>query len=108
MKKLTLAVCIGLLSTAASLPALATKHTSQHKTIATKIATSPIDINTASAVQLSHIKGIGTKKAAAIVAYRQAHGRFKSLSDLALVKGISDKTIARWQKNNSDRLVVKK
>lgn len=54
-----------------------------------------IDINTATADQLEKgLKGIGPSKAAAIVKYRQEHGRFNSVEELTNVPGIGDKTLA--------------
>ncbi len=48
-----------------------------------------IDINAADAAALSrHLKGVGDKKAEAIVAYREEHGPFRSLRDLEQVKGV--------------------
>lgn len=48
-----------------------------------------IDINTADAASLSrHLKGVGEKKAKAIVDYRQEHGPFRALRDLEQVKGV--------------------
>lgn len=53
-----------------------------------------VNINTADAEQLaSSLQGIGASRAAAIVAYRQEHGSFKSVDDLKLVKGIGDSTL---------------
>lgn len=52
-----------------------------------------VDINSASASQLAALKHIGVKKAAAIVAYRNAHGSFKSIEDLSKVKGISQRIV---------------
>ncbi len=53
-----------------------------------------IDINTADAKAISsNLKGIGMKKAEDIVAYRKKHGDFKSIQDLAKVKGIGTKTV---------------
>ena len=53
-----------------------------------------IDINTATAEQLDKgVKGIGPKKAADIVKYREANGPFKSVDDLAKVPGIKGKTL---------------
>ncbi|MGR9101161.1 MAG: ComEA family DNA-binding protein, partial [Gammaproteobacteria bacterium] len=49
----------------------------------------PVNVNTASAQELSDaLKGIGLKKAEAIIQYREANGAFKTLSDLSKVKGI--------------------
>lgn len=60
----------------------------------------PVDINTANAMTISkNLKGIGIKKAEAIVAYRDKHGKFKSVDDLAKVKGIGKKTIAMNKAN---------
>ncbi|QBY05782.1 helix-hairpin-helix domain-containing protein [Thalassotalea sp. HSM 43] len=56
---------------------------------------SRVDINKANAAQLSELKGLGSKKAQAIVDYRQANGPFKSLTDLANVKGIGEKFIEK-------------
>jgi competence protein ComEA len=48
----------------------------------------PINLNTASAQQLTALPGIGEVLAGRIVAYRQAHGPFKSVDDLLAVDGI--------------------
>lgn len=63
-----------------------------------------VDINTADAQTLAAvIKGVGTDKAEAIVAYRDSHGPFKSVDDLSKVKGIGQKTIDR----NRDAITAK-
>ena len=57
-------------------------------------AADSIDINTADAGTIATtMKGVGETKAAAIVAYRNDHGAFKSVDDLVLVKGIGEKTV---------------
>lgn len=56
-------------------------------------ANAPININTASATELTTIKGIGPAKAQAIVEHREKNGQFKSVDDLKLVRGIGDKMI---------------
>jgi competence protein ComEA len=54
----------------------------------------PVNINNADADTLAkELKGIGASKAAAIVDYRQKHGPFRSVEELALVKGIGQKFI---------------
>jgi competence protein ComEA len=60
-------------------------------------ASDKIDLNTASAVQLQELHGIGEKTAAAIVAYREAHGAFKSVDDLTHVKGIGEKKLSKLE-----------
>ncbi len=53
-----------------------------------------VNINQADAVTLSsELKGIGEKKAQAIIDYRKQNGPFKSIEELQNVKGISIKTI---------------
>ena len=48
-----------------------------------------VDINSADAKTLAQaLDGVGLVKAEAIVAYRNAHGPFESVEDLAKVKGI--------------------
>jgi competence protein ComEA len=54
----------------------------------------PVDVNTADAETISaELKGVGITKAIAIVEYRKANGPFTSVDDLALVKGIGDRTV---------------
>jgi competence protein ComEA len=47
-----------------------------------------LDLNTATADQLDGLPGVGPVTAAAIVAWRQTHGRFTSVDQLAEVDGI--------------------
>lgn len=53
-----------------------------------------IDINTADVKALAkNIKGIGDKKAQAIVDYRTEHGNFTAVEELTKVKGIGKKIV---------------
>ncbi|MGE4295816.1 MAG: ComEA family DNA-binding protein [Campylobacterales bacterium] len=52
-----------------------------------------VDINSASADQLSTLKGIGPAKAALIVDWREKNGKFKTVDELTQVKGIGSKTL---------------
>ncbi|MGC8594788.1 MAG: ComEA family DNA-binding protein [Candidatus Kryptoniota bacterium] len=60
----------------------------QHKK---KLAVSPVDINIASAEELTSLPGIGQATAERIVEYRKIHGKFASIEDLMNVKGIGEK-----------------
>ena len=56
---------------------------------------SPVNVNKASAEEIAEaLKGVGVKKAEAIVAYRKERGAFSSVDELINVKGIGQKTIA--------------
>ena len=63
----------------------------------------PVDINTADADTLaSAIDGVGEKKAATIVQYRETNGPFASVDELANIKGIGAGTVDR----NREKLTV--
>lgn len=50
----------------------------------------PINLNTATADELTMVKGIGDAKANSIIAYREEHGAFNSVEELKEVDGIGD------------------
>lgn len=52
-----------------------------------------VNINTATLEELQTIKGIGKKKAEAILQYRKEHGPFHTKEDLLQVKGIGKKAL---------------
>ena len=57
-------------------------------------AATQVDINSADAKTLAQaLDGVGLVKAEAIVAYRNAHGPFESIEDLAKVKGIGPRVL---------------
>jgi len=62
-----------------------------------------ININTAdSEAMVEDLVGVGPQKAMAIVRYRQQHGPFQKVDDLALVDGIGAKTVEQ----NRSRMTV--
>jgi len=65
--------------------------------------TARININTADAKELATLKGIGEKKAQAIVDFRSENGPFKKVEDIMLVKGIGQKLFTTIQ----DQIAVK-
>lgn len=57
------------------------------------MAVAAVNINTATQAELEAVKGIGAGKARAIVEHRDKNGPFKSLDDLAKVKGFGQKSV---------------
>ena len=51
-----------------------------------------VNLNTASAVELEKLPGIGQKVAARIVEYREKRGPFKKIEELMNVQGIGEKS----------------
>ena len=62
----------------------------QTEAAAESAPTQLVDLNTADAETLQTLPGIGPAKAAAIIAYREEHGPFAALQDVANVLGISE------------------
>ena len=58
-----------------------------------------ININTADVAELTKLKGIGIKKAEAIITWREANGDFKSVEQLIEVKGIGEATLMQNREN---------
>ena len=61
-----------------------------------------ININNASAVELTQLKRIGPKLSQRIVEYREKHGPFERPEDIMQVRGIGPKTFAL----NKDRITT--
>ncbi|MGD2037005.1 MAG: helix-hairpin-helix domain-containing protein [Desulfobacterales bacterium] len=64
--------------------------------------TQKININTAPADELMILKGIGVKKAKAIIEFRENNGPFEQPEDLINVPGIGPKTFEA----NKNRIIV--
>ena len=64
----------------------------------------PVNINTADAESISReLKGVGMKKAQAIVEYRDRNGKFESPEDLLNVKGIGSAVL---EDNRADIVIA--
>jgi competence protein ComEA len=75
---------------------------SPEKTIANPVS-ARVNINIADEETLvAELKGIGIKRAKAILTYRDEHGPFKSIDDLMKVKGISKKIVDK----NREKIMV--
>ncbi|WP_421259516.1 ComEA family DNA-binding protein [Aeromonas sp. 602826] len=104
MKKLSavmLLACLPLLNQ----PVLAADKTVPKQTTAAPAAveSGKVNINTATLAELTSLKGIGDKKAQAIVDYREKQGKFSSVDQLADVNGIGPATLEA----NRDMIIVK-
>ena len=56
-----------------------------------------VNINTATVEELKTLKGVGEKKAEAIIDYRKKNGSFKTKEDLMKVRGIGKKLFESFQ-----------
>lgn len=61
-----------------------------------------VHLNNSTVEDLVTLKGVGQKKAQAIVIYRKQRGEFKSVSELTNVKGIGEKVLT----DNKGRLKI--
>jgi len=57
------------------------------------VAPARVDVNSATAEELTRLSGIGPVLAQRIVAYREAHGLFRSIDALDAVPGVGQATI---------------
>lgn len=92
MKTLQLATAVALLLSSIT-SVMAYDDNYQEDSLMQTVISEPININNASIEQLILLKGIGKKKAQAIVTYREENGAFITVDDLVNVKGIGDKII---------------
>jgi competence protein ComEA len=58
-------------------------------------ATSPVNLNAATAAQLQTLPGVGASAAQRILDYRQKNGSFKKIEELMNVKGIGEKSFLK-------------
>ena len=72
-------------------------------TVTTAKESGKVNLNTANINELTALKGIGEKKAQAIVDYREKQGKFTTVDQLADVSGIGPATLEA----NRDMIIVK-
>lgn len=107
MRHTFLASLLLALATTFSLSAVAAPAPAPVELSATAVAApqvmAQLDLNTADAATLQReLKGIGKTKAEAIVAYREANGKFTSVDELLEIKGIGKALLER----NRDKVMV--
>ncbi|MEZ5556884.1 ComEA family DNA-binding protein [Haliea sp.] len=87
----TLAVCLCLAGVTAPVSAAP-----DVPPLAAEASVARVNINTADAATLAaRLKGVGLSRAQDIIRYREAYGPFKSVEELADVKGIGQSTLER-------------
>lgn len=85
-----LALLFGFSSFVSATETTSAVQTAKQVAVASEVA---ININTADAQELTKLKGVGEKKAEAIIAWRKENGNFKTVEDLLEVKGIGESTL---------------
>lgn len=89
--------CIFLFNANTAFAATAKHKTSIVSAVPDKYKTSDgkININTIDEDNLAKVKGVGAKRAASIMAYREAYGSFKSVDELKNVKLVGPKVFKK-------------
>lgn len=97
IKSFSTLIILLLLLTAAPLHADSQQTTNIEETVQLQ----SIDINRADIATLTQLKGIGEKRAQAIVTYREQFGDFRTIEDLMNVKGIGEQVVLK----NKERII---
>lgn len=101
IRHLTAMLSLFVLSSAIHATAIPLSTPPANAVITTAQTTPKINLNTADVSVLSKsIKGIGIKRAEAIIKYRDTHEGFKSLDELAQVPGLGKNFVT----NNAEKL----
>lgn len=103
MKALLTVISLVVLMLGGVSTALAVEGVSAAKPAKTEVVApkNVVNINTADAQELTKLKGVGEKKAEAIIAWRNENGGFKTVDDLLEVKGIGEATLEANRENIS-------
>ena len=87
---------------AASNPQSGAGRASKPPVTATVMSTEVVNLNSATAMQIASLPGIGPKTAELVVQYRTKNGPFKKIEEIMNVRGIGEKSFLRIK----DRLTV--
>ncbi len=103
-KTLSTIACVSLLTCVSQFSFAQPNSVEQTSTtkISQKAEQSIVNLNKSNLDELLTLKGIGKKKAQAILSYRKQIGNFTSIKELAQVKGVGVKIIS----DNKARLVI--
>jgi len=93
-RALSVLLLLLVLHAAAAAPPLAAQAEAKAQPAASG-STKVVDLNTASAEELSTVPGIGPALAQRILEFREKEGRFQRVEDLMKVKGIGEKSFQK-------------
>lgn len=97
VKTVALLSCRFMVPEEGPLPCGVVQEPDKKKSTPAVMADGAVNINLATEEELTGIKGIGPKKAEAIVAFRRDNGFFLSVDDLGKVQGFGVKTVERFR-----------
>ena len=92
MRRCFWCVAAALVAFALTGPVLAQR---QARESSSQTATSPLNLNAATATQLESLPGIGARTAERIIEYRQKNGGFKKIEELMNVRGVGEKSFLK-------------
>lgn len=100
-------IAVAFLSCAATLPTYASLSPKKPPEVHASVVSKPIDLNKADVSSLiGSFKGIGKKRAEAIISYRDSHSGFKSLEELAEVKGFGQNFVTANREKLNEVFVI--
>ena len=96
MRRLSLVLgCAVLAALAALAPSAAMAQGKPAKAKAAPVATTPVNLNTATAADLEALPGVGAATARLIIEHREKNGGFKKVEELMNIKGIGEKSFLK-------------
>ena len=92
-RSVVLGIALMMLTAAVPSPVVAQSKPAKGKAAAT--ASSPLNLNTATAAELQALPGVGANTAKLIIEHRQKNGGFKKIEELMNIKGIGEKSFLK-------------
>ena len=95
VKVVTAVLCVAMAMVIGQQSIRAAEQGRTAKPAAAITATSPVNLNAATAAELESLPGVGPAMATRILEYRQKSGGFKKIEDLMNVTGIGEKNFLK-------------